>query len=120
MTESSENEHEVDVNAYLVINAQIFPIKHKVTRIGRKFDNDLVLQDLSISRYHAEIVFENNKFMLVDKESSGGTFLNNQKVDKTVLYSGDIISLSSTPIMFMNENENVRKRSEIDTSTLND
>jgi pSer/pThr/pTyr-binding forkhead associated (FHA) protein len=116
MTEETTNE--IEVNAYLVINAQIFPIKTRVVRIGRKFDNDLVLQDLSISRYHAEIQYDGDRFLLVDLNSSGGTFLNNQRVEKTILYSGDIISLSSTPIMFMNEHENTRKGSEADTSSL--
>ncbi|MDH5607705.1 MAG: FHA domain-containing protein, partial [Anaerolineae bacterium] len=72
---------------YLVFNAQLFPISKAVTKIGRKLDNDLVLQDTTISRYHAEIHFEENQFVIKDLNSSGGTFLNNRKVSEGVLFS---------------------------------
>lgn len=117
MTESPES-IPFEENAYLVINTQIFPIKKRVVTIGRKFDNDLVLQDSSVSRYHAEIRFEDDKFVLVDKESASGTFLNNQKITKSVLYSGDIISFANMPIMFMNESDSISNRTDRKTGQL--
>lgn len=89
--------------AYLVINNQIFPLNKEVTTIGRKLENDLVIQDFLVSRSHAEIRFEKGKYYLYDLESTGGTFLNQKKVSKGLLYSGDIILLASVPVMFIDD-----------------
>jgi pSer/pThr/pTyr-binding forkhead associated (FHA) protein len=87
--------------AYLVINARLFHLDKEIVRIGRSTENDLVLNDPSVSRFHAEIRYEDSQFALIDIGSSGGTFLNNKKVTKSVLFSGDIIVFSKLPIMFM-------------------
>jgi pSer/pThr/pTyr-binding forkhead associated (FHA) protein len=89
--------------AYLVINNQIFPLNKEVTTIGRKLENDLVLQDFLVSRSHAEIRFEKGKYHIYDLDSTGGTFLNQKKVSKGLLYSGDIILLASVPVMFIDD-----------------
>ncbi len=89
--------------AYLVINNQIFPLKKEVTTIGRKLENDLVIQDFLVSRCHAEIRKEDGKYYLYDLDSTGGTFLNQKKVSKGLLYSGDIILLTSVPVMFIDD-----------------
>lgn len=106
--------------AYLVLNNQIYPLKNLKTSIGRKLDNDLVIQDSLISRYHAEIHLEDDKFHLVDLESTGGTFLNNKQVQKSVLYSGDIILLANVPIMFVQDTERFSTQSEQETGSLNE
>lgn len=104
--------------AYLVINTQVFPIKKQVTRIGRKLDNDLVLQDPTISRYHAEIVYQENQFTLKDLGSSGGTYLNNKKLAEGILFPGDIILLAKIPIMFMYEGASLKSQTGKDTGDL--
>ena len=97
------NLHKIKVKVYLLINAQIFPLKKEVTTIGRKLDNDLVIQDSLVSRLHAEIRFEDDRYYIYDNESTGGTYLNQKKITKGVLYSGDIILLSSVPVMFIDD-----------------
>lgn len=104
--------------AYLVFNAQLFPISKLVTKIGRKLDNDLVLQDTTISRNHAEIHFTENQFILKDLNSSGGTFLNNRKINEGILFSGDIILLARIPVMFMFEGASLKSQSQITTGPL--
>ncbi len=101
MNESSLPQKEKKV--YLLINAQIFPLKKSVTSIGRKLDNDLVLQNIEISRNHAEIRFEDGKYNLHDLNSTSGTFLNNKKIDNSILYSGDLILVADVPMMFIDE-----------------
>jgi pSer/pThr/pTyr-binding forkhead associated (FHA) protein len=93
--------------AYLVINSQVFPIKQELVKIGRKLDNDLVIQEPLVSRYHAEIRLEDEKFHLHDLESTGGTFLNQKKIASSVLYSGDIILLANVPVMFIDDSTNL-------------
>lgn len=109
---------ELPDGAYLVINTQVFPLKKRITRIGRKLDNDLVLQDPTISRYHAEIVFAENQFTLKDLNSSGGTYLNNKKIAEGVLFPGDIILLAKIPVMFMYEGASLKSQTGKSTGEL--
>jgi pSer/pThr/pTyr-binding forkhead associated (FHA) protein len=87
-----------------MINNRIFPIDKNVIKIGRKLENDLVVTDVLVSRKHAEIRFEDDKYHIFDLNSTGGTFLNQKKITKSILYSGDIILLASVPMMFINDN----------------
>jgi pSer/pThr/pTyr-binding forkhead associated (FHA) protein len=105
---------------YLVYNGQIFPIVQPVTRIGRKLDNDFVVQDPLVSRYHAEIRLEDGEYVLHDLESTGGTFLNNRQIEKAVLHSGDIILLTSLPLMFMLDANAIERSANESTSDLED
>jgi pSer/pThr/pTyr-binding forkhead associated (FHA) protein len=104
--------------AYLVINNQVFPLSKKVTAIGRNLENDLVIQDYLVSRSHAEIRLEKDKYYLYDLDSTGGTFLNQKKISKSLLYSGDIILLSSVPVMFVENTTSLGVPTEEKTKTL--
>ena len=106
--------------AYLVVNARIFPLNKYVIKIGRHIDNDLVLNDLSISRFHAEIRYEESQFLIVDLNSSGGTFLNNMKINQGVLFAGDIIVFTRTPVMFMCEGASIKTQASEQTMHLRD
>lgn len=116
MENNQETEQSNDV--YLLINNQIFPINKDSITIGRKLDNDLVIQDPMVSRLHAEIRFEDGKYVLHDAESTGGVFLNNKQVKNAVLFSGDIILLASVPLMFINDNPNLYSKTETQTDRL--
>jgi pSer/pThr/pTyr-binding forkhead associated (FHA) protein len=103
MSEKNKAPQSIPHRVYLVINSQVFPIKKENTSIGRKLDNDLVIQDSLISRYHAEIKFEDGKFTINDLDSTSGTYLNNKKINRSILYSGDLILVANIPIMFIDE-----------------
>lgn len=109
---------ESDQNAYLVINSQVFPIDHTIISIGRKLDNDLVIQDALVSREHAEIRYEGEQFVLYDLNSTGGTFVNNKKIERCILYSGDIICLATLPLMFINDAPSMESKAEQPTGQL--
>ena len=87
--------------AFLVLAGMIFPIESLVFSIGRNLDNDLVLNDPTVSRFHAEIRYVDSQFLLVDLNSSSGTYLNNQRITVSQLFAGDIVQISHTPILFM-------------------
>ncbi len=60
--------------------------------IGRDPQNDLQLQDDTISSRHARIFFSNSHWMLEDSQSTNGTFLNDEKIlSPTALVENDII-----------------------------
>ncbi|MEU5213130.1 FHA domain-containing protein [Streptomyces sp. NPDC020742] len=65
----------------------------RTTRIGRAPDNDLVVDDLSVSRQHAELRAGSEGFEIVDLGSHNGTYLNGQPVDRAPLIPGDIVGI---------------------------
>lgn len=61
-------------------------------RIGRESTIcEIVLENPKVSRLHAEVVSIDGKVMLIDRNSSNGTYVNDQKIDKRYLKDGDII-----------------------------
>lgn len=92
---------------FLIVNKQIIPLVREVTTLGRQLENDIVFHEEFLSRFHAEIVHENGRYLLCDKQSTSGTFVNGRRIDRCVLNSGDLISLANIPIMFVNNNPNI-------------
>ncbi|MGB8212424.1 MAG: FHA domain-containing protein [Anaerolineales bacterium] len=105
-------------NVFLIINQQITPLSKEVTRLGRQLDNDVVFQEVSVSRTHAEIRCEDGKYILNDLHSTAGTFVNNRRVEKCLLNSGDLISLAGVQFMFVNNNPKIATNSVIATRAL--
>ena len=104
--------------AYLILNAQAFPLIKEFTTIGRKLDNDLVIQDLLVSRHHAEIIQREGAYFIKDKNSTGGTYLNNKRVKEAQLFSNDLILLANTPLMFIQEDQKFKEKSDTPTDSL--
>jgi adenylate cyclase len=74
----------------------IFPLRHSVVNIGRAGDNDIVLQDASVSGHHARIEQRGPQVFLVDMNSSNGTLVNGQRVQQAQLTGGETIRLGDT------------------------
>ena len=91
-------------NVYLIINRQMIPLEKKVIRLGRHLENDIVFPESTVSRFHAEIRYEDDKYVLYDNQSTTGTFVNSKKIERCVLNSGDLISVSDIQMMFVNNN----------------
>lgn len=68
--------------------------------IGRDNDNDLVLNDRTVSRRHAEIVFNGSGFVINDKGSTNKVIVNGRIVESTELKTGDIIGLGEVVLTF--------------------
>jgi ABC transport system ATP-binding/permease protein len=63
-------------------------------RIGRATDNDVVVSDLSVSRYHAELRrTSRGGFEIVDLDSHNGTYLNGQRVTIAPVAETDLIAV---------------------------
>lgn len=96
---------------FLIINKQIVPLKKRITTLGRQLENDIVFHEEYLSRFHAEIVYENGAYVLYDKESTSGTYVNSRKIDRCVLNSGDLISLANISMMFVDNNPKIANKS---------
>lgn len=62
-------------------------------RIGRHEDNDIVLENPYISRYHAEIISQGSRHLIRDLGSTSGTFANGERITQRRLKHGDSIRL---------------------------
>jgi hypothetical protein len=71
------------------------------TTIGRHPDADIFLDDVTVSRNHAVVVREGERFALVDEGSLNGTFVNRHRADKTVLADGDEIQIGKYKLTFI-------------------
>jgi len=105
-------------SVFLIINKQIIPLTKPVITLGRQLENDIVFHEDFLSRFHAEIVYENEKYVLYDKDSTSGTFVNGKKIDRCVLNSGDLISLANIYIMFVNNSPKIAGKSLGTTQSL--
>ena len=66
----------------------------RVMRIGRAGDNDLVVADLSVSRYHAELRnVGGGRYEIVDLDSHNGTFVNGRQVSRSPIIEQDLIGI---------------------------
>ncbi len=90
--------------AYLIANDESetrYPITRTICRIGRSKDNELHLDDASISRRHAEIHRNNNgSFDIIDMNSMNGVYVNNEKVGKAQLQEGDLLEIGDYFLRF--------------------
>jgi len=88
-------------NAFLVLGGtQIIPLAQQVINIGRRLDNHVVVDDPRVSRNHAQMRVIKGRFVIFDLESSGGTFVNGQRTNQSILYPGDVISLAGVTLVF--------------------
>jgi hypothetical protein len=110
-----EMEEEVDVslpdqhlekgNAVLVIKkgpdaGMSFTIDRETIIIGRHPESDIFLDDITVSRRHAEISRKITKFVLMDTGSLNGTYLNRERIEKAALDNGDEIQIGKFRLLF--------------------
>jgi ABC transport system ATP-binding/permease protein len=62
-------------------------------RIGRASDNDVVVPDLSVSRYHAELRRTSRGYEIADVDSHNGTYLNGQRITSAPVTETDLIGI---------------------------
>lgn len=77
-------------------------------RIGSMDDNDIVLADETVSRYHAKIVQEDQGYVLVDQRSTNGTFLDNVRIREAYIKPGSTLMVGQTALHFQAQDEEVR------------
>lgn len=71
------------------------------TVIGRHPESDIFLDDVTVSRKHAEIRRDENGFGLHDVGSLNGTYVNRERVEDASLSSGDEIQVGKFKLVFL-------------------
>jgi hypothetical protein len=76
-------------------------------RIGSMDDNDVVVRDDTVSRYHCKIVCEDTGYVLVDLRSTNGTFINKVRIREGFLKPGCTIGVGQSQLRFSAREEEV-------------
>jgi len=77
-----------------------FELEGSVITIGRDSSNKVQLHDAGVSRHHAEIRRVENRYRLIDLNSSNGTIVNGKRIQEHWLNSGDQIQMGRTLMLF--------------------
>ena len=91
---------------YLKFEANVlkeFTLAQGTVTIGRLPDNLIQVDNLAVSGHHAKIYWETDHYVLEDNNSLNGTYLNNQRVTKSVLKDGDNILIGKHTVVFKDE-----------------
>lgn len=86
--------------------------------IGRKSENDLVLDNPTVSRKHCKIYKAGDSYFIEDLNSTNGTFLNSKKILKSGIKDGDTVTIVKYSLIFSSskntaESNNSPKEEEI-------
>ena len=71
-----------------------------LSKAGRHPNADVFLDDVTVSRKHAEFVREGHKFEVRDQASLNGTYLNGVRIDSALLSSGDEVQIGKFKLTF--------------------
>ena len=77
-----------------------FLLDRDQTTCGRHPSSDIFLDDITVSRRHAEIQREGGRFLVKDTGSLNGTYVNRERVDVAELVSGDELQIGKFKLLF--------------------
>ncbi len=66
--------------------------------IGRAPDNDLPVDNLAVSNYHAKVYYEAGRMVIEDLNSLNGTFVNDLRIERSTLHDGDNVHIGKHTI----------------------
>jgi hypothetical protein len=78
-----------------------FLLDRDVVAVGRHPESDIFLNDITVSRRHAEIRREGQAYSVVDLGSLNGTYVNRERVEKIELASGDELQIGKFRLLFL-------------------
>ncbi|APA99398.1 glycogen accumulation regulator GarA [Nocardia seriolae] len=78
-----------------------FLLDQPTTSAGRHPDSDIFLDDVTVSRRHAEFRQDDDTFQVVDVGSLNGTYVNREPVDSSELQNGDEVQIGKFRLVFL-------------------
>ena len=78
-----------------------FLLDAEVTTAGRHPESDIFLDDVTVSRRHAEFVRDGDSFVVRDVGSLNGTYLNRGRIDAAALAGGDEVQIGKYRLVFL-------------------
>jgi pSer/pThr/pTyr-binding forkhead associated (FHA) protein len=80
-----------------------FSLTAGTTTIGRHPDSDIFLDDVTVSRRHAEVKHDGGTFTVSDVGSLNGTYLNRERIEQAEMHSGDELQIGKFRLVFLFE-----------------
>jgi pSer/pThr/pTyr-binding forkhead associated (FHA) protein len=81
---------------------QRIPLDLPLTRLGRHPQSDVTLDDITVSRRHAEIErLEDGAYEVRDAGSLNGTYVNGERVERATLSNGDEVQIGKFRMVFL-------------------
>lgn len=76
-------------------------IEKPVITVGRSADNDLQINDPTVSSHHFKITYENHNYYIEDLNSSNGIIINGKRIQKTILHNNTALQVGKVKILFI-------------------
>lgn len=89
---------------------ETFNLDREVIRVGREDDNDIVIDEGSVSLHHAEIIRRGKWTVVVDRGSTNGTFVSGRRVQENALKHGFEIKFGQVVFEYVEEEAGVKPR----------
>jgi hypothetical protein len=97
----AELERSPDAAPFLIVEGRrTVLLTRPIVTAGRSLDNDVIVNDSRVSRHHAQLRRRAGRYVIYDLGSSGGTFVNQDRVSECLLQPGDVISLAGVQIIY--------------------
>ncbi len=77
-----------------------FPLDSDITRLGRHPDSEISLDDITVSRRHAEVQRTAEGYVVADSGSLNGTYVNQERVERAAVRHGDELQIGKFRLVF--------------------
>jgi hypothetical protein len=78
-----------------------FLLDSELTEVGRRPDSDIFLDDVTVSRRHAEFYRQGGNFAVRDVGSLNGTYVNRERIEEVTLNGGDEVQIGKFRMVFL-------------------
>lgn len=78
-----------------------FLLDSELTEVGRRPDSDIFLDDVTVSRRHAEFYRHGGRFAVRDVGSLNGTYVNRERIEEAALSGGDEVQIGKFRLVFL-------------------
>lgn len=98
-----------EATARLLVDGREVPLTLPRIRLGRYPNNEVVIENSTVSAYHAEIIRRpDNRHEIVDRESRNGTRVNGALIRSQILKDGDLITLGGATLHYLSTGQTAR------------
>ena len=87
-----------------------FLLDDDFTSTGRHPDSDIFLDDVTVSRRHAEFYRQGERFTVRDVGSLNGTYVNRERIEEAELFGGDEVQIGKFRLLFLTRRPEVGRR----------
>ena len=77
-----------------------YGLEAELTTLGRHGDADIFFDDVTVSRRHAEVRRDGDRYTVHDTGSLNGTYVNRERIERVLLHDGDEVQVGRFRLVF--------------------